>query len=534
MIIFGTAVTDSEVYDRCAMPGIRRAAEPDSIVFAHHTAGSVFRNYNLLLDKSAPHEDLEGLVLLHQDVEIADRDFLVRVRKAFSDADVAVIGCAGAVGVRSIAWWQGAVTWASMTLRYPEYGGGDEPAMSWRRDTAPSYANTGEVDSIDGLVMVLSPWAVRELRFDESLGKLHGYDFDICMQARTAGKKVVTADLRVIHHHSLELIRDPETWVQSYVRLVEKWDGQLPDTGAELRQHALRAEAEAACARALMVTEQMRTHAIKRRLDRAERDLESTRERLESTTRELAATKGNEGTDVPSAAKVAPGPGRLVAIDYAVEDLGVESFASLEVGQAYGQYAFYMIDKPAVRRGFLVDAADRSPGDHLLSAIDNAAERPGMLVLDGSFFDPSTVSEIGQIDAVVLYDVLLRMVDPDWNHVLQLYAPVASSFVIVNPQWEKGEGTIRLIDLGRDRYLETVPPWVSHRLLFDHLDDWFPGQQRCYRDANHVWQWGITDAALKDEMSELGFSLAREWTLARPPDTHGFLTKAFVFSRSQA
>ena len=41
--------------------------------------------------------------------------------------------------------------------------------------------------------MVLSPWAVRELRFDESLGKLHGYDFDICMQARAAGKKVVDA-----------------------------------------------------------------------------------------------------------------------------------------------------------------------------------------------------------------------------------------------------------------------------------------------------------------------------------------------------
>ena len=81
--------------------------------------------------------------------------------------------------------------------------------------------------------MVLSPWAVRELRFDESLGKLHGYDFDICMQARAAGKKVATATFRAIHHHSLELIQDPETWIQTYIRLAEKWEDQLPDTGAE-------------------------------------------------------------------------------------------------------------------------------------------------------------------------------------------------------------------------------------------------------------------------------------------------------------
>jgi GT2 family glycosyltransferase len=74
----------------------------------------------------------------------------------------------------------------------------------------------GEVDSIDGIVIVLSPWAVRELRFDESLGSLHGYDFDICMQARAAGKKVVTADFRAIHHHSLKLVSDPEGWIQTH------------------------------------------------------------------------------------------------------------------------------------------------------------------------------------------------------------------------------------------------------------------------------------------------------------------------------
>ena len=81
--------------------------------------------------------------------------------------------------------------------------------------------------------MALSPWAMRNLRFDESLGRIHGYDFDICMQARTAGKKVVTADLQVVHHHSLRLIEDPETWIDAYMRVAgEVGRGDPPTTAA--------------------------------------------------------------------------------------------------------------------------------------------------------------------------------------------------------------------------------------------------------------------------------------------------------------
>ena len=32
---------------------------------------------------------------------------------------------------------------------------------------------------------------MRNVRFDESLGALHGYDFDFCLQVREAGRKVV-------------------------------------------------------------------------------------------------------------------------------------------------------------------------------------------------------------------------------------------------------------------------------------------------------------------------------------------------------
>jgi GT2 family glycosyltransferase len=171
------------------------------------------------------------------------------------------------VGVRSIAWWEGAVTWASFTHRYEELGGGDFPAMTWDSSDVPPVAKIGEVDSIDGFLMVIPPWAVHELRFDETLGMLHGYDFDFCCQVRAAGKKVITADLRAIHHHSLELISDPEGWMATYIRLIEKWEGKVPHVGGgsdDLRRRALRAEAEAAYVKGKALSNELKAEAVSR------------------------------------------------------------------------------------------------------------------------------------------------------------------------------------------------------------------------------------------------------------------------------
>jgi hypothetical protein len=532
LIVFGTAVTDAKTYDRYAAPGIRRAAEEDSTVLAHKSAGSLFRNYNLLLDQAAAHDDLEALVLLHQDVEIADEDFVVTVRDALTDPDVAIVGCVGAVGVRGLAWWNGALTWAGVTHSYPEYGGGEFPAISWRPEAIPSWASTGEVDSIDGLVMVLSPWAVRELRFDESLGELHGYDFDICMQARAAGKKVATAPFRVIHHRSLELISDPEVWIQAYMRLGEKWREYLPDSGADPEHRALRAEAEAGCARAIMVSHQMREQAAKRELARVREELAQAREQAEEAAVEPKPATEAEPAQPPPAP--APPPAKRAAIDHAIENLGVESFASLEIGHAFGQYAIYAIDRPAVKRGFLLDVAAWRARDHLLSAIEHAAERPGMVVLDADFSDPQMVEEIAPVDAVLMFDVLHRMVAPDWDTVIELYAACTNSFVIGGPQWEGGEETVRLLDLGRERYLEVVPPSPSHNSLFDELERWHAGQPRLRRDGAHVWQWGITDADLEAKMDQLGFSLQRQRSLRSPARAEGFVNRTFVFGRAES
>ena len=273
MIAFGSSITKPDVYDLCAGPGIRSVAEPDSEVIELSSEDSIFRSYNELLDRAARLEDLEAMVIVHQDTEIVDPDFCAKARRALSDPDVGVVGCVGAVGVRSIAWWEGSAALASFIHRYPEHGGGDLPAFAWDWEDAPPYARTGEVDTVDGFLLVIAPWVVHNIRFDESLGRFHGYDFDFCLQIREAGRKVVTTDIRAIHHHSLDLVSEPEGWIAAHMRVAEKWDGRMPQVGwhaGTWKERARRAEAERDANRAKGYTNALELAA---RVHDAEREL---------------------------------------------------------------------------------------------------------------------------------------------------------------------------------------------------------------------------------------------------------------------
>jgi hypothetical protein len=295
VIAFGCSITSPEDYERFAAPGFRLAAEPDSAILAGPAAGSIFTSYNQILDKAAQLENLEALVLVHQDAEIVDPDFCKKLRRVLEDPDVGVVGCVGAIGVRSIAWWEGSVTWASFVHRYGKPGE-EFPSLSWDADELPPYARTGEVDTVDGFVLAVSPWAVHNVRFDETLGeRLHGYDFDFCLQVRAAGRKVMTEDFRVIHHHSLELASDPEGWVEAHIKVSEKWDGRMPGVGVaggDWKLRARRAEAERAAARAQAISTQLQTEMRAREHERALKEAtESISWRITRPLRQLNAMR---------------------------------------------------------------------------------------------------------------------------------------------------------------------------------------------------------------------------------------------------
>jgi hypothetical protein len=281
MIAFGCSMTDPDVYALRARPGIERTLEPDSEVFAIQAAGSIFRSYNLIMEKAAELADLEALVLVHQDAEIIDPRFCSKLRAALADSDVGVVGCVGAVGALSMAWWEGEVSGGSAVCRYGELGGGDLPAVAFGGDGAPREARTGPVDTLDGFMMALSPWAVRTVSFDESLGFLYGYDFDFCLQVRAAGRKVVTADLQVAHHHSLDLVTENEPWIAAHIRAAEKWEGRMPhlderEWERDWKRRARRAQAEAAAARLRVLSKELQRDAQDERFERQMQEVTGT------------------------------------------------------------------------------------------------------------------------------------------------------------------------------------------------------------------------------------------------------------------
>jgi len=170
-----------------------------------------------MLDEAASLPDLEALVLLHQDVELRDERLADKLRMCLQDPLVAVVGAVGASNVRDLDYWDGGVI-----------GGVAWPAIAKARNGVRGSITAGPVDAVDGLLMALSPWAVRNLRFDERFAPFfHGYDTDLCFQARERGRRVVVADLDVVHHARMDFF-DRRTWVPAYMLWHRKWSDGSP------------------------------------------------------------------------------------------------------------------------------------------------------------------------------------------------------------------------------------------------------------------------------------------------------------------
>jgi 2-polyprenyl-3-methyl-5-hydroxy-6-metoxy-1,4-benzoquinol methylase len=187
MIAYAACVGDPEKFRGICLPGLSRVAAPDDLLIEAEHERSIFAAYNEVLDAVCERDDLEALVLLHEDTEVTDPMFADLVRRHVADPEVAVVGAVGARDISGLAWWEGRC-----------FGRVDET-----RGTIDFGGGTHDVHTVDGLVMALSPWAVRNLRFDdEAYEGFDAYDADFCAQARAAGKRVVVTELPVVHRHT--------------------------------------------------------------------------------------------------------------------------------------------------------------------------------------------------------------------------------------------------------------------------------------------------------------------------------------------
>ena len=189
---------------------------------------------------------------------------------------------------------------------------------------------------------------------------------------------------------------------------------------------------------------------------------------------------------------------KLRAIDIAVERTGARSVADLGgVWAVEAGYTRYALSRPGVERAVLVDTGITE------TVRGYAAADQRLQLVPGEFGAPESVAAVGPVDVVLLFDVLLHQVDPDWDEVLRRYAEVARAIVVVEPTWT-GEDVVRLLDLGEEAYRAVtpadgaIPDWAT-------LDEVDPRYGRPHRDVHEYWQWGLPDRARRAVLEGLGW-----------------------------
>lgn len=232
MIIIGSCVGDEGARFR---DGTARTLagllEPDDEVVTASGENGICAAYNSLVARARATDGCELLVLLHDDVEVLDHNFRATLLKAAKRPGVGVMGVIGGRDLRSLKWWEARST---------------AGAVFESREHIDRGSRDVEVDCVDGLFLALTPAAFRTLTFDEaSFPRFHGYDVDICLQAKSAGltNRVVPVDL---FHRTKGGYGDKDAFEAAATALQAKWPGYVvPDAPPEDAQEGATAAAEA-------------------------------------------------------------------------------------------------------------------------------------------------------------------------------------------------------------------------------------------------------------------------------------------------
>ncbi len=210
MILFGTAVGSRDVYGEVALPSIRAVTEMEAAILSVRDAPSIAVAYNQLIQEALSWgDDVEAIALIHDDVEIQDRNFLARVRRGLKGGRIGVLGVIGGRELTSMGWWSG----RHLVGRAWDYKGyhGVGPLR-------------GEVDVVDGLLMVVSRLAMERVQFDENtITGFFGYDSDYCLSVKAAGLRVVVEPFRVYHAAAWVERETTPAYNITEARFMEKW-----------------------------------------------------------------------------------------------------------------------------------------------------------------------------------------------------------------------------------------------------------------------------------------------------------------------
>jgi len=197
-------------------------------------------------------------------------------------------------------------------------------------------------------------------------------------------------------------------------------------------------------------------------------------------------------------------PDKINLINRAFREFYSEATSFADLGGVWkvnAAYSRYTMKNFQIKKGVLIDTTIPEPLVKTLNRHQN------LQLIQGDFGNPSVINDIGSVDIIFLFDVLLHQANPDWNQIIESYANNCSCFVIYNQQYIRGEKTIRLTDLSIDEYKEIASDHAEEltQFVYENKNEIHPEYGKPWKDIHNITQWGITDFSLRKLMNSLGF-----------------------------
>jgi hypothetical protein len=193
-----------------------------------------------------------------------------------------------------------------------------------------------------------------------------------------------------------------------------------------------------------------------------------------------------------------------LAVD-AMKKHNVTSFA--DIGGCWGVHAGYtraaLEAVSGIEKAYVLD-------QYVTGTSRNLGKRYSQLEFQTALFNqPEFIEEFPQVDALIMYDILLHQVDLDWNDFIAYWADKCRVLIIFNQMWKSGGYTTRFIDNGPEWYKKWVFYTNEQKLdeWLNTLDETDPATGRKRRDLHSFWQWGIQTDDLVGKCQEHGFRL---------------------------
>jgi hypothetical protein len=185
VIGYGVCVGSWERFSRNVGPKTK-----GSPVIALDNQNCIGGTYNQILEMFAS-SGAHAVALVHDDLEIIDPDFENKINEVihadYDPLDGFVLGVAGAASPPpTLSWWD------------------HDPIGHQNTDAGliDFGIRSGPVHALDGSILVFGNAAIRDLRFNPRYYGFHGYDVDVCRQARQRGYQVLALDIDT-HHHTI-------------------------------------------------------------------------------------------------------------------------------------------------------------------------------------------------------------------------------------------------------------------------------------------------------------------------------------------